>query len=331
MSIKLLLGSDPEFFVTKGGTPISAHLLSEGTKEKPLELSNGHIQVDGMALEINTIPSGSYNNWELNHKLLIEEVKGLLPTGHELLFEPTVVFSDEVMESTPDVNKELGCDPDYNAWTEEMNPSPDASSTNMRTGAGHIHFGWHNGGKDDDGNPIDPLNPEHVEACRTLTKALDAYLAPLSLIWDKDNKRRALYGKLGAFRPKPYGMEYRVLSNAWVNDKETRKMVYNICQTVFNSLMKGNTFNVDVEELNAIMDASDMKKGYDLVKSLSITIPVTVSNKYREVITAKSKARGTYMSIGGLDFDVVKTEFECAESFKTMVMNDSNTWVEQAA
>jgi hypothetical protein len=42
--------------------------------------------------------------------------------------------------------------------------------------------------------------------------------------------RRELYGKAGAFRPKPYGVEYRVLSNRWLNSEALIRWVYNQSQ-----------------------------------------------------------------------------------------------------
>ncbi len=39
-------------------------------------------------------------------------------------------------------------------------------------------------------------------------------------MYDKDTERRGMYGKAGAFRPKPYGVEYRTLSNAWLSNDE---------------------------------------------------------------------------------------------------------------
>jgi len=59
-----------------------------------------------------------------------------------------------------------------------------------------------------------------------LTKTLDVYLGAVSLLWDQEDRRRELYGAAGAFRPKPYGMEYRVLSNKWISSPILRKLVY---------------------------------------------------------------------------------------------------------
>ncbi|OYV41139.1 MAG: hypothetical protein B7Z80_02685 [Rhodospirillales bacterium 20-64-7] len=59
---------------------------------------------------------------------------------------------------------------------------------------------------------------------------MDYFLGIHSLLWDKDGTRRKLYGKAGAFRPKPYGMEYRVLSNRWLDSPDLTRWVYNTVQ-----------------------------------------------------------------------------------------------------
>ena len=38
--------------------------------------------------------------------------------------------------------------------------------------------------------------------------------------------RKKLYGKAGAYRPKPYGLEYRSLSNFWVFDDKLIRWVW---------------------------------------------------------------------------------------------------------
>ena len=129
------------------------------------------------------------------------------------------------MEKTPDEAKILGCEPDYNAYTGDLNQPPNAN-TRMRTCAGHIHIGWTEG--------KDPLEQIHFEDCRRITQALDNSLYIFSHLWDTDTKRRQLYGRPGAFRPKPYGVEYRVLSNAWLKDKTLIDFVFAVTTLVCN-------------------------------------------------------------------------------------------------
>jgi len=46
--------------------------------------------------------------------------------------------------------------------------------------------------------------------------------------------RRELYGKAGAMRPKPYGWEYRSLSNFWVFIPEFTSWIWNATQASLN-------------------------------------------------------------------------------------------------
>lgn len=210
------IGADPEFFVKKFGKLWSAHGLIPGSKDHPFKVKKGAVQVDGMALEFNIDPADSYSQFEENMSTVFTEITKMVP-GYELFIEPVADFGLDYIKSQPKEAGELGCSPDFNAYTKEANPRPN-ENTPFRTASGHVHIGWTNG--------VDINDPGHLEACRTLTKSLDLYLGVPSLIWDQDERRRSLYGAAGAFRPKPYGMEYRVLSNKWINNPVLRSLVY---------------------------------------------------------------------------------------------------------
>lgn len=49
----------------------------------------------------------------------------------------------------------------------------------------------------------------------------------VSLLFDSDNNRRSLYGKAGAFRLQPWGIEYRSLSSAMMASTALLETVYN--------------------------------------------------------------------------------------------------------
>ena len=247
-NFEVLVGCDPEFWVRKKGTDkiVSAHGFVAGTKKAPLKLSKGGVQVDGMALEINITPAKTIKGFNGNINSVLREVEALLP-GYEFVYEPVAEFGEAYIESQPQEAKQLGCEPDYNAYTKSINPPPNAKVP-FRTAAGHIHISWK---KLDDvnwPNEISPTDATHFDACCMLTKTLDAYLGIPSVIWDNDTKRRELYGKPGAFRPKIYGdgwfgMEYRVLSNAWLRYQSARDLVYGNTIDAFTALMK----NEDLE------------------------------------------------------------------------------------
>jgi len=211
------IGADPEFFVKKFGKLVSAHGLVPGSKENPYKVAKGAVQVDGMALEFNIDPAETYAQFEDHMTTVLESIIGMVP-GYEIFVEPVADFGLEYIEAQPKEAKELGCSPDFNAYTKQANPRPDAN-TPFRTASGHVHIGWTT-------EPVDINDEGHLEACRALTKSLDVWLGLPSLVWDQDDRRRTLYGAAGAFRPKPYGMEYRVLSNKWINDPILRKTVF---------------------------------------------------------------------------------------------------------
>lgn len=227
--MELLIGADPELFVTKNGEFVSGHGMIKGTKQQPFKVDKGAVQVDGMALEFNIDPAKDEEEFLANLNAVREQM-GNMVAGYKLSNSPVAVFSEEVLAMQPPEALELGCEPDYNAYTGEVNPRPDAA-VKFRTGAGHIHIGWT--------NDVDPMHPEHFEACRMLTKELDAILYTQAIQWDGDERRSELYGKPGAFRPKPYGVEYRVLSNAWVGNECVTRYIFQVVHQAFKNLVNG--------------------------------------------------------------------------------------------
>jgi hypothetical protein len=225
-------GCDPELFVfnTETNTPVPAGEVGiVGSKDKPHPCYGkdgeiiGWAQVDGMAAEFNIPPVTSFRDFNRHIEAMIKALGAMLPEGHELRAVPAVTFSEEVFNAAPDSAKELGCSPDYNAWTGKINPPPkDASNPFLRTASGHLHIGWTDG--------ADISDNQHVLNCRDLVKQFDWYLGGWSLGLDPDPVRRRLYGEAGAMRFKSYGVEYRVLSNFWVTSRDRRLVVWNRMQ-----------------------------------------------------------------------------------------------------
>jgi hypothetical protein len=106
----------------------------------------------------------------------------------------------------------FGCDPDFNAWNNgRVNPRPKADDHTLRSAGGHVHVGYTLTGKGD---------------ILRLVQLADLVLGVPSTRLDLATARRQLYGKAGAFRVKPYGIEYRTLSNFWIFKPETTNWVY---------------------------------------------------------------------------------------------------------
>lgn len=234
----LKIGADPEVFVRHGANFVSGHIFPVGTKEKPQQLKTGGVQNDGMALEFNVIPSTNRQDFVRNTISVFKELNAIVKAkgnDYSIAVIPTAPFGAEYIRQMPKHVSELGCSPDYSAYTGMANPIPNRDLP-FRTGSGHVHVGFCEPMIDNE------MHPDHFAACQKLSKELDYFLGLPSLLWDDDNNRRQLYGAPGAFRPKKYGMEYRVLSNAWLRNKETMGFVFDqtvkAVESVFNGRKK---------------------------------------------------------------------------------------------
>lgn len=255
----ILIGTDPELFVQQNNKYMSAHGLIPGSKEAPYPVNNGAVQVDGMALEFNTDPADTEDGFIFNINSVMAQLKSMVP-GYEVVTHATAVFDHDYMASQPAEALELGCDPDYNAYSGDMNQPPD-NTTNMRTAAGHVHVGW----------TEDAGGPEHITLCRQLTRQLDLYLGVPSVILDPDTDRRKMYGQAGAFRPKTYGVEYRVLSNFWLQDEELMRWVFQGVHHALKSIKRG--VEADYYYPQQAITHSDTKLSEMLIAQYDIPMP----------------------------------------------------------
>lgn len=264
--MKFTIGCDPEVFVMKEGKLVSAHGLVQGTKAEPQPVPHGAVQVDGMALEFNTEPVtlNSYYQGLFVYKVntVLKSLENMIK-GFKLHIVPSVVFSQKDMDDAPEEAKELGCEPDFNVYTGVANPPPNANSL-LRTAAGHIHIGWGDGVED-------PHAAEHIVQCEMLVRNLDATLGLISLLLDKDEKRRELYGKAGAYRPKPYGVEYRVLSNFWL--KGYAEFIYNTCYFVTRRLLASQAFVKPGVDYQSIINNNRKEEAADLLRMEDVMTP----------------------------------------------------------
>lgn len=274
--MNILIGADPELFIRdKAGNLASAYGLIAGDKKNPFKVEKGAVQVDGMALEFNIDPAASEEEFTTNISTVMAQLEAMIP-NHNFEIEPTAEFGKKFIEQQPDKAKELGCDPDYDAYTGEENPKPEGDM-GFRTAAGHIHIGW------TEGRDID--NPRHFMECRVLTALLDRTLGLFSLFLDNDVKRQDMYGAFGAFRPKSYGVEYRVLSNFWLKDKEVASSVYRITKHVVENIRTHNgPLNLTIRRLSA-RSVREIKKTY-------LTLCEGINPKVHSIVREELKKLG---------------------------------------
>jgi hypothetical protein len=270
--MQITIGADPELFLMKGEEFVSAHGVIPGTKGAPYKVECGAVQVDGMALEFNIDPAKTPGDFTKNIAVVMTKLRDMVDREYHLVLAPTAYFSKEEMEQQPPEALLLGCDPDYNAYTEQENPKVEDPGF-MRVAGGHIHIGF---------VPYANANPKDeffIASCAKLVKELDIWLGVPSIFLDKDNERRKLYGKAGAFRPKPYGVEYRTLSNFWLHNEHTQEWVFRQCIKAVTNLREGHTGAQVFKDIGAeinpqqIINNVDTYVGQYAIDTLGISLP----------------------------------------------------------
>jgi len=227
---KVTIGADPEVFLKRGDTFIPAIGLIGGTKKNPKKCGIGFIQEDNVMPEFNIPPSTTATTFSNRIGSMLRELEKIA-SKHQctLEYKSWAAFDPQVLRH-PQAQM-IGCDPDYNAWTMEQNARVNADMLgNIRVAAGHVHIGFNCGS-----NPASRNN---------LVKWCDLYLGVPSILMEDDgNIRRKYYGKAGAYRPKPYGVEYRVLGNWWIQHESYRKWVFNNTMSAVSLITKGIAFD----------------------------------------------------------------------------------------
>src|SRR5688572_7948032 len=117
--MQYLIGSDPELFVRNGAGFLSGHLFPCGTKTAPRKTTNGAVQVDGIALEFNTKPAATRDEFINNLKAVLGDLNAIVAEhapGAYLEAIPTAHVGLAFLRALPRENSELGCNPDFNAY-----------------------------------------------------------------------------------------------------------------------------------------------------------------------------------------------------------------------
>ena len=232
-------GSDAEMFLKDiTGRPFPICGLVGGTKEKPRKLKKpGYfIQEDNCALEFNIPICRTEKEWTTAFKTAINLVSKEVPMVFSLVAESSVEF-DEGFLVIPQT-MQFGCEPDFNAWEENINPRPRPLVPGLRTAAAHVHISWD-----------DPEDNQRIE----LVKAADVFVSCPNIGNAPNPVRRTMYGRAGAFRRKDYGIEHRVLGNEWITDSRLVARIYNSYEMAIDFLNKGGI--IDIKDKEGITDA----------------------------------------------------------------------------
>lgn len=244
------IGADPEYFGRNDKREVSVIGKVGGTKEEPLATTNGWVQEDNVAAEINIYPANNADEFVAHIKHATEDLAKILSKSKLLISDKCFAVFKKHELKHPNALRS-GCDPDFNAWQRgKMNEAPNYSGLMSRSCGGHIHVGF---------------QFENSLQMMEFVRLLDLYLA-LPAVMVEDARRKELYGKAGCFRQKTYGVEYRTLSNFWCFKEEWIRRVYLGVELAFKSL---GTLDI-TEEVERIVNENDKDSALVMMQQYAI-------------------------------------------------------------
>lgn len=274
-----LVGADVEVFLMKGDKPVPCIGLFKGTKAKPepilTHLGKGYaLQEDNVMLEYNIPPADSSHAFVYSLMRIQEEIVARVGNyGLKPVIAPSMRF--ELSQLEHEQAKTFGCDPDYNVWERKINDPIDITpeTENLRTAGGHVHIGFTVGDKE----PGD--GTEYLSEVEAVVMGMDIFVGVPATLLDKEGaERRKFYGKAGAFRPKPYGVEYRVLSDFWTRDPNYIGWLYQQVKAVFAQINHGGgdacqLFKQYKNVVTAAINEGDVNSANKIIRNFGIAMP----------------------------------------------------------
>lgn len=259
--MNILVGADPEFFLEKENKIVASQPYLPGSKFEPYAVAGGgSVHRDNVMGEFGILPATSEDEFVHNISVTVNAIKKLIkPNDLHIKWLPHVYMDEEQLKHVEAWT--FGCLPDRDCWERDNSQSADEDTVGtLRCAGGHVHLGFNFKGPSD-----------KVRAAR----ACDIHLGLGSVLFDNDCVRRKTYGRAGRYRKKSYGIEYRTLSNAWLQDEKLIRWVYRgavKAVTVREGLDRRFGLTPATNIINAI-NYGDKKEAVKLMKHFDAEFP----------------------------------------------------------
>lgn len=299
---KLTIGTDPELMLADAsGTIVNSLPVLKKDKHDPIKLDdNTRLYCDNVLVELSMKPATS--STEMVNRLTgcFRMASDALPNGFSLVPKAAHYYdalppkpSDEIIHlvttgQMPDdvipLEWQIGCNPNYDVYAGTVRSQARFSST-LRTGSFHIHIGnklWQ------DDSETELLTETSK---KTAIRLLDIYLGCQSVVFDADESsklRRSLYGGAGEWRPTPYGVEYRVLSNFALRHPMLAKACFDLAIYAMSFLNSGYDTHI-LKECN-MMDVQKAINTSDATLARSICKKYPIPHEIEKAIAEACKA-----------------------------------------
>jgi hypothetical protein len=229
----LAMGTDPEFFVTRGGQIVPAfdHLPDKHSTSDGLfwDGFQAECTVDVRSCEPVYCTSDCDRHKNKCHAILAQKIGRQLQLlqSRDLGLAPQPIWRipHQMLQLAGMAQVSLGCDPSRNAYGHNGRCVPEPRLLPWRFAGGHVHFEL---------TPEERSDADHI---RYLVKTLDALLGIPSVCLAQNYDhfiRRRYYGLAGEYRLPPHGLEYRTLSNFWLMHPRAFMLVFDLARHVLN-------------------------------------------------------------------------------------------------
>jgi len=256
------IGTDPELFLMNEQGLVSAENKFGGTKSepRPLPREGFFIQEDNVMVEFNIPPAKKVQDLKDSIEYMLDYIQvGAQQFDCNINKLSSGRFDKK--ELATEQAQTFGCEPDFNAYTEEPNGDIICDDPLFRTCGGHIHIGYDN-----------PMDMQSIK----LVKALDLTLGLPSLLIDKDKERRKLYGSAGSYRLKSFGVEYRTLSNFWIFDQKHIDWVWEGVYAAIDLINSGAydqmKNSILFKRIPEVINSNNKEEAFNLIQIISKTL-----------------------------------------------------------
>lgn len=224
--------ADPEVFLEQGGEIVPGFAVLPVKRDPGRAYEGGGVfHEDGFQAEFSPAAYQCHETLLYSTSHAITDMMEYVNRGRKAGV-PEITISDatfvelspELLAVGSDDQVALGCDRSENVWGHSGFTHDNPREFPYRMAGGHIHFGVQESAK-----------WFHSRAERII-KAMDLFVGvpSVALLADmEDPRRRQYYGRAGEFRYQKHGLEYRVLSNAWLQHTALAHMVLNLARGAF--------------------------------------------------------------------------------------------------
>jgi hypothetical protein len=214
---------------------------------------------DGFQAEFTTKPIGchgyAFDMVRAGLLAIRQQARAYSPNA-KLSLKSVFRIPEPMLQQVAPEHVALGCDPSYNAYGATPFTVENPRDLPYRVAGGHIHFA------------IDKKRRDEIPG---IVKALDFFtgIPTVAMFADIDDPlRRQFYGKAGEYRTPPHGLEYRVLSNAWLGHPAIGHMVWDLarqCVAFGEAVIPYEEFGTSLDGVQDIINNCDVKAARKMV------------------------------------------------------------------